>query len=239
MFAAGEQARVPLLVGWNSQEADWRRLLTAGEPAPERYQAELRTRFGEHADEVLRFFPGATPEQVVESGTALAGATFIAYSTWKWAELQEATGKAHVYRYFYVHPRPATRAPAQTPPPPGAVDPESALRAARIMPPSNDAAPSGAVHSAEIEYALGNLATNDVYAWSAADSAVSTAMEGYFANFVKRGSPDGPGLPRWPAATPGDSTRVMILDVRPHAEPAGGEAAYRLLDRFYTTPPRH
>ena len=31
----------------------------------------------------------------------------------------------------------------------------------------------------------------------------------------------------------------MILDVRPHAEPAGGEAAYRLLDRFYTTPPRH
>jgi hypothetical protein len=40
--------------------------------------------------------------------------------------------------------------------------------------------PRGAVHSAEIEYALGNLASNKVYAWSPDDDRVSASMEQYF-----------------------------------------------------------
>lgn len=55
------------------------------------------------------------------------------------------------------------------------------------------------MHSGEIEYALGNLATNRVYAWTDADRKVSTTMEGYFANFIKTGDPNGAGLPHWPA----------------------------------------
>ena len=61
--------------------------------------------------------------------------------------------------------------------------------------------PGGAVHSAEIEYALGNLATNLVYAWTPDDYKVSGIMEGYFANFVKTGNPNGPGLPPGPRPT--------------------------------------
>jgi len=207
IFATGEQAHVPLLVGWNSQEGDWSALLGTEEPTPQNWAAKVRTLFGDRADEALRLFPGDAPVQVMASGTLLAGARFIAYSTWKWAELQGGVGA--VYRYLYVHPRPAPIVPGSMPPPPGAV------------------------HSAEIEYALGNLATNKVYAWTAQDDSVSAAMESYFADFVKTGNPNGAGLPTWPAAFAADTVRTIVLDVNPHAESAPREDAYQFLDRFY------
>ncbi len=210
IFAAGEQAHVPLLVGWNTEESGWRGLLGAQEPTPENYVAAVRKLFGANADEALRLFPGSTPEQVMESATALAGARFIAYSTWKWAELQGRTGGRPVYRYLYAQPRPPSRAPSPNPP------------------------PRGAVHSAEIEYALGNLATNQVFAWTPEDHTVSAAMQAYFANFVKRGNPNGPGLPPWPASNSGDSVRVMVLDTNPRAEPMRYGAGFRFLDRVYS-----
>ena len=71
----------------------------------------------------------------------------------------------------------------------------------------------GAVHSAEIEYALGNLASNKVYAWTADDYKVSKVMQAYFANFIKAADPNGPGLPKWPAANGGDGVQVMRIDV--------------------------
>ena len=52
----------------------------------------------------------------------------------------------------------------------------------------------GAVHSAEIEYAMGNLAGNKVFEWTPDDQKVSATMQEYFANFVKTGNPNGPGL---------------------------------------------
>jgi len=212
IFAAGAQAHVPLLVGWNSEEAGWRALLANQEPTPENYAAVVRRLFGADADEALRLFPGATPAQVRESATRLAGARFIAYGTWKWAELQRRTGGRPVYRYLFAQPRPATVAPSPSPP------------------------PGGAVHSAEIEYALGNLATNQVYAWTPADLALSQVMQGYWSDFVKTGAPDGAGLPRWPAMGRGEAVQVMILERQPHAASADDQAQMRFLDRVYAAP---
>ena len=81
--------------------------------------------------------------------------------------------------------------------------------------------PRGAVHSAEIEYAMGTLDTNPVYAWTEDDYAVSKTMQAYFANFVKTGDPNGPGLPKWPAAGSGkdDHSMFMQLDVDARAVP--------------------
>jgi len=92
----------------------------------------------------------------------------------------------------------------------------------------------GAVHSAEIEYAMGNLATNKVYAWTPDDHKVSEVMQGYFANFVKTGDPNGPGLPSWPAAGRGKDDRAMVmrLDVASRAEPEQHRERYRFLDQF-------
>ncbi len=208
IFAAGAQAHVPLLAGWNSQEGYWTDLLGNAPPTPDNWAAKVRSLFGGSASEALRLFPGTDATQVIASGTLLAGARFTAFSTWKWAEMHGRAGQ-RVYRYLYAHPRPAPKVPGTAPPPPGAV------------------------HSAEIEYVLGNLATNQVYPWSPQDDSVSAATEAYFANFVKTGDPNGAGLPDWPAAYSGDTVRIMVLDVRPRAEAAPHEDAYRFLDRFY------
>ena len=95
----------------------------------------------------------------------------------------------------------------------------------------------GAVHSAEIEYALGNLSTNKVFAWTPDDYKVSEVMQGYFANFVKTGNPNGPGLPNWPVAA-GDPAHFMRIDVKSAAEPDRYRERYLLLDRLYHKQPK-
>jgi para-nitrobenzyl esterase len=94
------------------------------------------------------------------------------------------------------------------------------------MPPAR-----GAVHSAEIEYALGNLDSNKVYAWTPEDQKVSASMEAYFANFIKTGNPNGAGLPKWPAANSGDVVQVMHINVDTRVEPDALRARYLFLDK--------
>ena len=106
--------------------------------------------------------------------------------------------------------------------------------AAAAMPPAR-----GAVHSAEIEYALGNLSSNKVYAWTPDDYKVSKVMQEYFANFIRKGDPNGPGLPTWPPASSsggGDTLQVMRLDVEPRAEPDKHQARYLFLDQLSQKP---
>jgi para-nitrobenzyl esterase len=98
-------------------------------------------------------------------------------------------------------------------------------------------AQSGAVHSAEIEYALGNLATNKVYAWTEDDYKVSRTMEGYFANFIKTGNPNGAKLPAWPAANSAPTVPVMTLDVNSQANPEKHRARYEFHDSLVAQSP--
>ena len=88
--------------------------------------------------------------------------------------------------------------------------------------------PRGAVHSAEIEYALGNLASNKAYAWGPDDYRVSKLMQTYFANFIRTGDPNAPSLPNWPTFASGQR---MIIDVNSRAETEKVRARYELLDQ--------
>jgi para-nitrobenzyl esterase len=193
IFASGEQAHIPLLVGWNSQEGDYHGILGNAAPTLANYEAAVRKANATAADTILRLYHAANDAEVEAAATALASDRFIGYSTWRWADLQGKTGGAPVYRYFYERPRPATVAGAP--------------------------AAKGAVHSSEIEYAMGNLSTNKVYAWTKDDYAVSTVMQGYFANFIRKGDPNGPGLPHWPAANQGSTVSVQHIGVRTRTQP--------------------
>ncbi len=85
----------------------------------------------------------------------------------------------------------------------------------------------GAVHSAEIEYALGNLDTNPAYAWTADDRRISAVFQGYFAAFIKTGNPNATGLPTWPVASPGNGAIMrQTVDVQTRAEPFTDQARY-------------
>ena len=203
IYASGKQARVPLLAGWNSEEAGWQAVLGSNEPTPENYKKVLATQFGPRAEEALKLYPASTRDEVVQAATDLASDRFIAYSTWKWIDLHGKTSGARVYRYLYARPRPASRT-------------------------GNNPPARGAVHSAEIEYALGNLDVNNVYAWTPDDYKVSALMENYFANFIKKADANGPGLPPWP--TVGDG-QVMRLDVESRAAADQTHARYLFLDQ--------
>jgi para-nitrobenzyl esterase len=214
VFAAGEQAHVPLLAGWNSQESGPRGVLGQNEATPEGYTKAIQAIFGDRAEEALKLYPGKTAEEVQQSATDLAGDRFIGFSTWKWIEAHGRTGGKPVYRYFYSRPRPA------------------------MKPGKGTAGPArGAAHSAEIEYAMGNLATNEVYDWTPDDLKVSEIFQGYFANFVKTGDPNGAGLPAWPATNKGDEAQVLQIDVVTSAKPDVLRARYLFLDRHYAPKP--
>lgn len=231
LYAAGEQAHVPLLVGWNSEEMNFRMVMGANEPTPENYLKALQTLYGDKANEALKYYPGSTNDEVKLSATALAGDRFIAYSTWKWYDLCFQTGKSPVYRYLYERPRPAMRpemgnAVAGLA---GGVIKDSGANTPKMP------AATGAVHSAEIEYALGNLPTNRVYDWQPEDYKVSAIMQEFFANFIKTGNPNGIGLPAWPAANNGKSEKVMHINVNSSAEVETNRDRYLWLDHQYIT----
>jgi para-nitrobenzyl esterase len=217
IFEAGEQAKVPLLAGSNSQEMAGRLILGQSEPTVENFAAAIHKLYGDKADEVLKVYAPKKDEEVMQAATDLASARFISHSTWTWTELQMKTGGHPVYRYFYARVRPPYLGmPGQTPPP--------ANPATKAL---------GAVHSAEIQYAMGNLDLDPRYTWGAEDHKVSETMQSYFVNFIKTGNPNGAGAPEWPAYGADTGYMRMRIDVQSKAEPEPDRARYQVLDMIF------
>jgi len=227
IFEAKQQAMIPILVGWNSEEMNYRALMTGKDLNNENYTARIKELYGNKAAEVLQLYPAGAPEITEQSATDLAGDRFIAYSTWKWFDLHRKNSTQPIYRYYYSHPRPEMRDKNL----------EAGLAGGVIKKGKNATKapkPNGAVHSAEIEYAMGNLATNQEYAWTEDDYSVSETMMNYFANFIKTGNPNGEKLAVWPSAKDDAKPEIMIIDVNSKAKKAENDARYLFLDKEYS-----
>ncbi len=209
IFRNGDQAQIPLLVGWNSAEVDGQGLMQGKEYTEENYKNKLKELYPENYEEVLQLYPSGNIEKIRESATQLASDRFIAYSTWKWFDLHRKNSDEPVYRYMFSRIRPSAS-------------------------PNPDYIPAGAAHASEIEYFLGNLGRMENPNLKETDFKISDTIQQYLANFIKTGNPNGADLPEWPSAEASDATPpVLIMDVNFRAENAKDDQRYIFLDKSY------
>jgi para-nitrobenzyl esterase len=168
IYAAGKQAHVPLLAGWNRDERAG--TLSKGMTS-EKWKAFAAEHYGTHAEEFLKAFPAGSDEEAVRSADNFTTDQFIAFGTRQWIEAQVKTGNAPVYRYHF-----------ELPAPPSEMHPEGKY----------------AWHSDELEYVFGTLDVRHGSVWRPEDRKLSEEMIGYWTNFAKTGDPNGAGLPAWP-----------------------------------------
>ncbi|MBQ8009812.1 MAG: carboxylesterase family protein [Bacteroidaceae bacterium] len=235
VFKKGEQAQVPLLVGWNSQEGTPLQTLRNQEPTLANYKKAMTATFGDMTDEIFQAYGLQTDDDLFSlKSLNLAGDLFTGFVTWKWADYHSKTSKQPVYRYKYMHARPQVSAKMGNMVGALAGGVREMTDEDRRQQAIRDKFPTGAVHSADIEYAMGNLATNEFYDWQPEDYAISKLFLNYYANFCKYGNPNGEGLPQWTPINGQEVAPVMYIDVE-SAEKADAatENAYRTLEKFY------
>ena len=240
VFEKGLQAQVPLLAGWNSLEGTPMQALRGQAPTLKNYKEAMKAQFGDMTDEIFEAY-GITSDADVMSqkGLDLASDLFTGFPTWKVCDYQVKTTDQPVYRYHYMHPRPQVSAKMGDKVAAlagGVREKTAAEKAAEKKAAAQPAIAPGAVHSADIEYAMGTLDTNEFYDWQPEDYAISKLFLSYYANFCKTGNPNGEGLPQWSAITKEnmDAAPVMIIDVESKEVcSTAKENAKRTLEKFY------
>jgi para-nitrobenzyl esterase len=192
IYAAGKQAHVPLLAGWNKDEGTNQVVNSPDKLTAEGLRATAETDFGARGEEFLKAYAARNDEEAARAAKDYAGDKFIAYATWAWLEAQTKTGDAPVYRYFFELGSPGD-----------AVHP----------------AALGTFHSDDIEYVFGTLNSRNGAAWRPEDYKLSQLMQAYWTNFAKSGNPNAPGNPNWPIYDAAGQWQVMHLGNDSAAQP--------------------
>ncbi len=200
VYAAGRQAKVPLLAGWTSSELGMTVALDPQKPTVASLADDLRQRFGEsRLAAATKAYAAADDAQAQQATADLRSDFFLAYSTWKWIEVHAAHAPAYRYRFD------------------------------RALDLPNGMNRFGAIHASDIEYSFATLDSKPD-PWTPEDRQASATFASALANFVKTGTPNGPGVPEWPAFGP--ARQVMYIDAVSHVGPEQGRARYELIDEL-------
>ena len=151
IFGAGRQMHVPLLAGVNSEESGFLAVLGHDQPTVENYRAALNRLYPGKADVVFKLYSAADENEVKDMAQALASNEFIRLQHLAVGRFSHPDWQASYLLLSLRASRPAMRSEMGNAVPglAGGVI-TNAPAAAHPQPPTR-----GAVHSAEIEYALG------------------------------------------------------------------------------------
>jgi para-nitrobenzyl esterase len=161
-------------------------LLFNGVKKATEYRKDVEEKYGADADRFLTYYPGKTDSEAAVSQMDLSRDMIFGVQNYTWANIESARHPGHVYVYRFTRKPPAT----------------------------GEYVKYGSFHSGEIAYAYDNLKWLN-RPWQPVDHQLAKTMSDYWANFIRTGNPNGPGLPEWPAY---DKRRqVMVLSEQPGA----------------------
>lgn len=190
-FARGEQAKVPIMAGFNEGEIRSLLYLMPKVPdSPTAYEADVRRRFGAQAAEFLAVYPGRDPKADVMASVRDG---IYGWTAQHLVRRQTEVGQP-AYLYFFRHHTPAQRArdlaafhASELPYIFGQVGESAALGPNWPRPPL-----------------------------TSEETQLSEAMLGYWTSYVRTGVPTAAGAPPWPRFTPAERG-YLDIDERPTA----------------------
>jgi para-nitrobenzyl esterase len=168
-FSSGNYNDVPVLIGFNADEA--RALVDVRAVKAVSFSADIKRSFGALPPPLLDAYPHTTDAQAQQARLDFERDLRFGWDMWAWARLQAQPERSRVYFYFFDQ---------QPPFPAGSVQEGW-----------------GASHFAELWYMFDHL-DQEAWRWSTADRRLARTMSGYWTNFAKSGDPNGDALPPWP-----------------------------------------
>jgi para-nitrobenzyl esterase len=105
IFEANKENQVPLLTGWNEDDAFIGSIKNAAD-----YTEGMKRRFGDRATDVLKLYPGGTDAEAERSQINMSRDMTFGVHNYIWANVQSAKNKAKVYMYRFTRRMPATEA---------------------------------------------------------------------------------------------------------------------------------
>ncbi|WP_414902197.1 carboxylesterase/lipase family protein [Sphingomonas flavalba] len=203
-FARGEQAKVPVLVGFNEGEIRSLPFLMPSVPSsPAAYAADVRRRFGDAAETFLAVYPGVDPKAdamaSIRDGLYGWAAQYV-------ARAQAAAGQG-AYLYYYRHSTPAQRARGL-----------AAFHASELP-----------YVFGRIGARTGIGPNWPPAPQTAEERRLSEAMMGYWTGFVRDGAPAAEGAAAWPRYT-AEARGYLDIDDSPAAARDLHPGAFALAD---------
>ena len=135
---------------------------------------------GSTGDDFRALYPSVTAEEKA-AAVKVAGQEQSRLNTWLWLEYRAKTSKTKSWEYYFDRAIPWPEHPE-----------------------------FGAFHTGEVPYVFNNIKMLKDHKMEKTDTIVADRISSYWANFVKNGDPNGPGLPVW---EPFDAGRHEVMEL--------------------------